>query len=56
MNFSPIDPLYVAALVGLAFAALVDVSMTGQVTWRTPLWAFLFIGGFWVNYSQGGKK
>lgn len=56
MTFTPIDPLYLAALVALAFAALVDISITGQITYRTPLWAFLFIGGFWVNYTQGGQK
>jgi len=56
MNFTPIDPLILAAIVGFSMCAAVDVALTGQITWRTALWAGLFLGGFWVNYSQGGKK
>jgi len=52
MNFSPIDPLILAALVGLSMCGAVDVALHGAITWRTALWAGLFLGGFWVNYNQ----
>lgn len=56
MNITPIDPIVLAALVGLSLAGAVDVAINGHITWRTALWAALFLGGFWVNYNNGGNK
>lgn len=57
MNIIPIDPLILAAFIGVFMCAAVDISLHGQLTWRTAVWAGLFLGGFYVNYyQQGGKR
>jgi hypothetical protein len=52
MSFYPVDPLILAALIGLSLAAAVDVATHGRLTYHTALWAILFLGGFYVNYHR----
>lgn len=43
-------------VIGLAccFGMAADIAASGQLTWRWPLLAALFIVGFWYSYT-GGK-
>lgn len=45
--------LYVAGLA-CCFGMAADIAASGQLTWRWPLLAALFIIGFWYAYT-GGK-
>jgi hypothetical protein len=55
MIIDPVSPLLIAGLVGMSIGLAVDVAMFGHPTWRTPVWACVFLIGFWYNHNYGRK-
>ncbi|GIK42348.1 MAG: hypothetical protein BroJett011_61810 [Chloroflexota bacterium] len=45
-------------VVGLAccFGMAADLTANGQLTWRWPILAGLFLLGFWFSYNGGFSK
>jgi hypothetical protein len=52
---NPVSPLLIGGLVGMSIGLAVDVAMFGHPTWRTPVWACVFLIGFWYNHNYGRK-
>ncbi len=46
----------IAGLVGFAIGLAVDLASSGRPTWRAPVWAAIFLIGFWYNHNYGGRK
>lgn len=46
--------LLYAAGMALCFGMAGDLAANGGLTWRWPVLATLFLGGFWYSYT-GGK-
>ena len=46
----------IAGLVGLCIGLAVDLASSGRPTWRAPVWAMIFLIGFWYNHNYGGRK
>jgi hypothetical protein len=46
----------IAGLVGLSIGLAVDLASSGHPTWRAPVWAMIFLIGFYYNHNYGGRK
>lgn len=50
------EALVYALAMACCFGLAGDILTMGELTWRWPLWATLFMVGFWYTYTGGKWK